>query len=60
MRSVTAGLKTVLRGVNVLLWAWLVKDVLDLFFGPSRGRLIGVISEIHQFYLLEGLEETAS
>jgi len=56
MRSVTTGLKSVIRGVNAVLWAWLVKDVLDLVFGPSRGRLIGVISEIHQFYLFKRLE----
>ncbi len=56
MKTVTKGLATVLRTVNVALWAWLVWDVLAFFFGPSRKRLIPVIALIHQHYLLEKIE----
>ena len=56
MKSVTKGLATALRTVNVALWAWLVWDVLAFFFGPSRKRLIPVIALIHQHYLLKKLD----
>lgn len=56
MKTVTKGLATVLRTVNVALWAWLVWDVLAFFFGSSRKRLIPVIALIHQHYLLEKLD----
>lgn len=58
MSGVTHGLKAVLRATNVILWAWLAKDVLDLLFGASRPRLLAPISEIHQSLLLERLAES--
>ena len=56
MQTVTKSLATVLRTVNVALWAWLAWDVLTFFFGSSRKRLIPVIALIHQHYLLEKLD----
>lgn len=55
MQSVTKGLATVLRGLNVLLWITFVGDILGFLFGSSRGRLLFVIAEIHQHNLLRSL-----
>ncbi len=57
MNVVTKGLKTVLKSLDAALWVWLVYDVLSWFFGPSRRRLLPVIAQIHQHYLLEKIEE---
>ena len=53
MKTVTKSLSVALRATNVALWAWLVWDVLDFVFGPSRKRLVPMIALIHQHYLLE-------
>jgi hypothetical protein len=52
MSSVSASLKTALRGLNVLLWAWLAVDILSWFFGPSRRRLLPVIAQIRMADLI--------
>ena len=62
MKTATKSLSVALKAVNVALWAWLVWDVLDFVFGPSRKRLVPVIALIHQHYLLErlgGLDATS-
>jgi len=56
MSSVTTGLKTTLRGLNVLLWGWLALDILNLFFGSSRKRLLPVIVQIRAVDLLQKME----
>ncbi|RMD64121.1 hypothetical protein D6833_04795 [Candidatus Parcubacteria bacterium] len=57
MKSAAKSMKWFLRTTNVLLWAWLAKDVLDWLFGPSRWRLVPVVSLVHTDWCLMRLEE---
>jgi len=52
MTTVTTGLKTALRGLNVLLWAWVAADVLGWIFGASRRRLLTVVAEMRMADLI--------
>jgi hypothetical protein len=53
MRNVTKGLKLGLQGLNVLLWAWLAADILNLLFGSSRKRLLPVLAHIRAAALIQ-------
>ncbi|MBI5504529.1 MAG: hypothetical protein HY899_06985 [Deltaproteobacteria bacterium] len=56
MKSATQSMKTFLRSLNVVMWAWLAKDLLEFAFGPSRRRLVPVVCQIHMDWLLSGME----
>jgi hypothetical protein len=58
MKNVTVGLKGVLRGANVLLWAWLAADVVGWMFGPSRQRLLMVVAQVRSAALLEQMKDS--
>lgn len=58
MKNVAKGLKGVLRGLNVVLWAWFVKDVVDMTFGPSRERLLVVVVQVRSAALLEQMKDS--